>query len=78
MKPLSELFYGQDYTAKLEQFNNKMEEIKAAYDGDFDIDSPMYVMQTHQTEGKVRLDVDDNVPVDLKQQILGAFEAIWQ
>jgi len=78
MKTLNELMYGQDYTAKLEQFRSKVEEIKEAYDGDFDTDQHMYVMQTHQTEGKVRLDVDENVPLDLKQQILEAFGAIWQ
>ena len=78
MKPLSELLYGQDYTTKLEQFNSKMEKIKEAYDGDFDTDSPMYTMQTHKTEGKVRLDVDDNVPQDLQQEIIRAFDSIWK
>ncbi|MEL7270661.1 MAG: hypothetical protein AAGL34_13900 [Bacteroidota bacterium] len=78
MKSISELLYGQDYKAKLEQFNSKMEEIKEAYDGDFDTKDPMYTMQTHQTKGEVKLIVDQNVPNDLKQQIITAFESIWK
>lgn len=74
---ISELLYGQDYTAKLELFNSKLEVIKESYDGDFDTDNRMYTMQTHQTKGEVKLVVDENVPNDLKQQIMEAFNSIW-
>ncbi|MBO6532716.1 MAG: hypothetical protein JJ885_12940 [Muricauda sp.] len=73
----SERLYGQDYTAKLEEFRSKVSAIKESYDGDFDTDNPMYTMQTHQTKGEVKLIVDKNVPTELKRQIVEAFDSAW-
>ncbi|MBO0340943.1 hypothetical protein [Flagellimonas profundi] len=73
----SERLYGQDYTAKLEEFNSKVSAIKESYDGEFDTTDAMYIMQTHPTKGEVKLIVDENVPTDLKRQIVEAFDSVW-
>lgn len=78
MKSLNEMMYGADYTNKLSTFNTRLEEIKENYQGEFDTNEPMYTMQTHQTKGEVRIDIDKQVPEDLKVAILNCFNDVWK
>jgi len=79
MKNLNELFYGNDYSKKLEVFNENIKKIHENYEGDFET-SGYFTLLTHNKGGKVELifDEDKNIPEELTEKILTAFRNIWK
>ncbi len=76
-KYFSDRLHGQDYTDKMTQFNEQMANIKTNYEGDLYIDNPMFTMIPDSINGQIVIKVDDDVPEDLRSQILKVFNSIW-
>jgi hypothetical protein len=80
MKNLNEFLKGKDYSNKIDLFNEKISEIHENFNGEFDVENPYFIMETHPTEGEVKLTFDEKrqIPNKLKDRVLTEFKNIWK
>lgn len=79
MKDFKELNYGKEYADKMREGTIKIEAVKAAYAGDFDVKNErMITISYGNSMNPPAIMIDDNVPEDLKASLLKAFYSVWK
>ena len=77
MKDLKEVLYGKEYADKLKLMEIKFEQIKADYVGDYDVENGRMVTMAYDGIMIPVMSMDENVPNDLRQQLIEGFNSIW-
>ena len=77
MKDLKDVLYGEEYAGKLKLTATKFEEIKTNYSGDFDVKNERMTTMAYNGVAIPVLSIDENVPNDLRQQLIEGFNSIW-
>ncbi len=80
MEKLSKIFRGDEYSNKMEEFNQAIEQINEDYKEIVEKFNRIYYTIITPEKGKIELIFDDNknIPHELRNKVTDTFNAIWK